>query len=85
MDKGTRIGRHENDIAGPATKELRFAERLLENAREAQAVWTENKTSWSKGRPDPTLPPVGERACRMLGDHTAIWLARSIEYLLKGV
>lgn len=78
-----RIADHEHDIACPATKELRFATRLLENAREAQQVWTENKVAWANGAPDPSLPPVGERACRKLGDHCAIWLTTSIEYLLK--
>lgn len=65
-----RIYDHEHLIAAPATKELRFAKRLLETATEAQSVWAER-------------PPVGERACRMTGDHCAIWLAKSIEYLLK--
>jgi hypothetical protein len=78
------IARHDNDIASPATKELRFAQRLLENANEAVDIWKLGRVAWSKGAPDPSLPPVGERACRKLGDHTAIWLAKSITFLIAG-
>lgn len=85
MSLSLRIACHENDVAGPATRELRFAEGLLETAGEANEVWTRKITSWQNGRPDPSLPPVGENACRVKGDHAAIWLARSITILLKGV
>jgi len=77
-----RILIHENDIVSPALRELRFANGLLENAREAQEVWLEMRVAWKDGHPDPSLPPVGERACRQLGDHAAIWLKNSIEFLL---
>lgn len=76
-----RVMFHEHDVIAPALKELRFATGLLETASEANGVWAEMRVAWRNGEPDPFLPPVGERACRVKGDHAALWLAKSIRIL----
>jgi hypothetical protein len=70
LDKHWDLVFYDQDFGHRAEKEIRFANRLLENAGEAVEVWA-------------SKPPVGEKACRQLGDHGALWLRKAIEILLS--